>query len=47
MNGTVAIGVKYCAKEFGWEEMSTKNLGLMLFALFHYYVMRLGERGES
>lgn len=33
--------VTVLAKAFGWEEKSTHDLGLMLWALFRYYVRRL------
>jgi hypothetical protein len=29
-------------KAFGWDHMSTADIGLMLWSAFHYYVRRLG-----
>lgn len=40
------VAVKHVARKMGWEEMSTKHLGLMLFSLFHYYVMRLSDEAD-
>lgn len=35
--------VQKVAAVMGWDEYSTGDLGLMLWALFRYYARRLGE----
>lgn len=29
------------ARAHGWDQMSVKDVGLLMWAAFHYYVMRL------
>ena len=32
------------AEAFGWDDMPIEKLGLILWACFHYYAMRLPRR---
>ena len=33
--------IDHCAREFKWDQEPVETLGMMLWALFHYYVKRL------
>ena len=33
-------GIVKVAKAYGWDRKTNEELGLILWALFHYYVMR-------
>jgi hypothetical protein len=43
MQMTLVRAITRVAESQGWDERSTDDLGLMLWALFRYYAHRLGS----
>jgi hypothetical protein len=39
--------VEVVAAAFGWDRMAAEDLGLLLWALFRYYVLRLADKAGS
>lgn len=38
--------ISRAATYFGWDKYSTKELGLLLWGLFRYYALRIGDEHE-
>lgn len=43
MTADIRVAVVYVARSEGWNDRELHELGLLLWCLFRYYVIRLGE----
>ena len=41
LNKEQSAAIETMAQEYGWNEQPVETLGMILWALFHYYVKRL------